>query len=51
MTKRLRALAVTVVFAGGLVATALPAQADVCYDVDVVLNGDALVDEADCIEA
>lgn len=29
---------------------AAPATADVCYDVDVVLNGEVVVDEADCIE-
>ena len=27
------------------------AAATACYDVDVVVNGEALVDEADCVEA
>jgi hypothetical protein len=27
------------------------AAATACYDVSVVVNGDALVDEADCVEA
>lgn len=36
-----------------LAITALPASAaaSVCYDVSVTVNGDAIVDEADCVEA
>jgi type 1 fimbria pilin len=36
-----------------LAITALPASAaaSVCYDVSVTVNGEAIVDEAGCVEA
>lgn len=45
---RIRALALAALLALGVLAPTA-ASADVCYDVDVVLNGDVLVDEADCL--
>ncbi len=47
---RIRALAIAALLALGVLAPTA-ASADICYDLDVVLNGDAIVDEADCIEA
>ena len=46
-----RLLALTALTLGAL-ATSLPASAAgaVCYDVDVVVNGDAVVDESGCEE-
>ncbi len=48
---RIRAFFVTAVLALGIIAPATASGADVCYDLDVVLNGDVVVDESDCIEA
>lgn len=47
---RIRTLFLAALLAVGVIAPATTASADVCYDLDVVLNGEALVDESDCIE-
>jgi hypothetical protein len=47
---RIRTLFLAALLAVGVLAPAA-ASADVCYSVDVVLNGEAVVDEADCVEA
>jgi len=47
---RLRTLLVTGLVAMGLLLPAASASADVCYSVDVVLNGEAVVDQSDCID-
>lgn len=46
---RIRTLFVAGLLAVGVIAPATAAQADICYDLDVNLNGTALVDESDCI--
>ncbi len=48
---RIRTFAVAALLALGVIAPVTAASADVCYDLDVVLNGSAVVDEADCIAA
>jgi hypothetical protein len=46
---RIRTLALAALLAVGVIAPATASAADVCYDVDVVLNGEVVADEADCI--
>ena len=48
---RTRSFFVAALLVVGVIAPVTASSADVCYDLDVVLNGDAVVDEADCIEA
>lgn len=51
--RRIRTLLVAGLLTAGLVlpATAASAAVEACYDVDVVVNGDAVVDESDCVTA
>ncbi len=49
---RLRTLTIAAAMTAGVLAQALPAAANTfCYDLDVVVQGDVVVDEADCVEA
>ena len=46
---RIRSILVAALLALGVLTPATAASADVCYDLDVVLNGEAVVDESDCL--
>ena len=46
---RIRSMILAALLALGVIAPATAASADVCYDVDVVLNGETVADEADCL--
>ncbi|WP_157041966.1 hypothetical protein [Nitriliruptor alkaliphilus] len=49
MSLRIRAAVTAGLLAIATVATAGSAAADVCYSVSITLNGDAIVEESDCI--
>lgn len=49
-TRALVALATALVAAAALVAPSASAAATFCHDIDVVVNGDAVIDESGCTE-
>jgi hypothetical protein len=46
---RIRTMFLAALLAVGVIAPATAASSDICYDLDAQLNGEVLIDEADCI--
>lgn len=46
---RIRSMVLAALLALGIIAPASAASADVCYDLDIQLNGSVVADEEGCI--